>query len=156
MSLGFKRLIRAVHKLASKRWYELDARCVHCSDVQWRTATVSYSSSTCTNWPFGSAEKLTAVYPVTKFLVFWNWKVASFLGFLSGIGAISVLDLAPRHWTIGSWRFETACWCHQVLHGHLPLQEDTTTLPKRLIPIPSDTASHLRRTKPQLEGALPS
>jgi len=45
---------------------------------------------------------------------------------------------------------------HQVIHGHLPLQGDATTLPKRRTPIPSDTASHLRRTKPQLEGALPS
>jgi hypothetical protein len=140
----------AVHKLANKRWYELDARCVHCPDVQCRTAAVSYSSSTRTNWPFGSAEKLTAVYPVTKFLVFvelegcelfrlsqrYRWHLCSGSGpaslddwFLTFRGSVLVSSSSP-------WKFTRTRRCHHTTetsdtnsqwHGVTSQKNETST-----------------------------
>ena len=81
-----------------------------------------------------------------NFSCLWNWKVASFLGFLSGIGVVTVLDVARRHWAIGSRRFETASsyswtftltrWCHHTTetsdsnshwHGITSQKNETST-----------------------------
>jgi hypothetical protein len=122
----------AVHKLSNNSWYELDARYVHCSDVQSRTATVSFSSSTCMqtcDWPRGSAEKLTAVQLVTKFLVFvelegcelfrlsqrYRWRL------YSGCGPASLGDWFPTFQdsmlvsSSSSWTFTLTRWCHHTI-----------------------------------------